>query len=102
MNKKEEEYLAKLDEVIAFQNHYGWLEKENAKLKKQLSELSQLKNLCSEELQQENMRLKKEVEELKCCMMCKFYDFNQPNYCHKGVYRERQIVCSNWQNGNKE
>ena len=42
----------------------------------------------------------KENAELKCCGNCKYFDFNEPNYCHKGVYRERQYVCSKWEFGN--
>ena len=45
-------------------------------------------------------KLEAQIEKMKCCMMCKYYDFTQPNYCHKGVYRERQMVCSKWEFGN--
>ena len=37
---------------------------------------------------------------MKCCGNCKHFNFNEPNYCHKGVYRERQYVCSEWEFGN--
>ena len=44
--------------------------------------------------------LEAQIEKMKCCGNCKHFDFNEPNYCHKGVYRERQYVCSKWCFGN--
>ena len=44
--------------------------------------------------------LEQQVEKMKCCGNCIHFDFNEPNYCHKGVYRERQYVCSEWEFGN--
>ena len=44
--------------------------------------------------------LETQIEKMKCCGNCKHFDFNEPNYCHKGVYRERQYVCSKWEFGN--
>ena len=44
--------------------------------------------------------LEAQIEKMKCCGNCKHFDFNEPNYCHKGVYRERQYVCSKWEFGN--
>lgn len=44
--------------------------------------------------------LKQQIEKMKCCGNCNHFDFNEPNYCHKGVYRERQYVCSEWEFGN--
>ena len=45
-------------------------------------------------------QLEVQIEKMKCCGNCKHFDFNEPNYCHKGVYRERQYVCSEWEFGN--
>ena len=44
--------------------------------------------------------LEAQIEKMKCCGNCKHFDFNEPNYCHKEVYRERQYVCSKWEFGN--
>ena len=44
--------------------------------------------------------LEQQIEKMKCCGNCEHFDFNEPNYCHKGVYRERQYVCSEWEFGN--
>ena len=44
--------------------------------------------------------LEQQVEIMECCGNCIHFDFNEPNYCHKGVYRERQYVCSEWEFGN--
>ena len=44
--------------------------------------------------------LETQLEKMKCCGNCVHFDFNEPNYCHKGVYRERQYVCSKWEFGN--
>lgn len=44
--------------------------------------------------------LEAQIEKMKCCGNCKHFDFNEPNYCYKGVYRERQYVCSKWEFGN--
>jgi hypothetical protein len=44
--------------------------------------------------------LEQQIEKMKCCGNCKHFNFNEPNYCHKGVYRERQYVCSEWEFGN--
>jgi hypothetical protein len=44
--------------------------------------------------------LEAQIEKMKCCGNCKYFNFNEPNYCHKGVYRERQYVCSEWEFGN--
>ena len=44
--------------------------------------------------------LKAQIEKMKCCGNCEHFNFNEPNYCHKGVYRERQYVCSEWEFGN--
>ena len=41
--------------------------------------------------------LEAQIEKMKCCGNCKHFDFNEPNYCHKGVYRERQYVCNKWE-----
>lgn len=42
-------------------------------------------------------KLEKQIEKMKCCQNCKNMDFSEPNYCMKGVYRERQYVCSKWE-----
>lgn len=52
------------------------------------------------ELEERIVKLQEQIEKMKCCMICEHFDFNQPNYCHNGVYRERQIVCSKWEFGN--
>ncbi len=44
--------------------------------------------------------LEAQIEKMKCCGNCEHFNFNEPNYCHKGVYRERQYVCSEWEFGN--
>ena len=44
--------------------------------------------------------LEQQIEKMKCCGNCEHFNFNEPNYCHKGVYRERQYVCSEWEFGN--
>jgi hypothetical protein len=44
--------------------------------------------------------LEAQIEKMKCCGNCKHFDFNELNYCHKGVYRERQYVCNKWEFGN--
>ena len=44
--------------------------------------------------------LEAQIEKMKCCENCVHFDFNEPNYCHKGVYRERQYVCGEWCFGN--
>ena len=41
--------------------------------------------------------LESQINKMKCCGNCKHFDFNEPNYCHKGVYREKQYVCSKWE-----
>ena len=40
------------------------------------------------------------TEKMQCCQNCVFMDFSQPNYCIKGVYREKQYVCDKWAFGN--
>ena len=44
--------------------------------------------------------LEQKIEKMQCCENCVHFDFNEPNYCHKGVYRERQYVCGEWCFGN--
>ena len=44
--------------------------------------------------------LENQIEKMQCCENCVHFDFNEPNYCHKGVYRERQYVCGEWCFGN--
>ena len=29
--------------------------------------------------------LKAQIEKMKCCGNCEHFNFNEPNYCHKGV-----------------
>ena len=43
------------------------------------------------------IKLEAQIEKMKCCGNCKHFDFNEPNYCHKDVYREKQYVCSKWE-----
>lgn len=51
-------------------------------------------------LERENTELKDEIEKMKRCGNCVHFDFTEPNYCHKGVYREHQYVCGKWNFGN--
>ena len=44
--------------------------------------------------------LEAQIKKMQCCENCVHFDFNEPNYCHKGVYRERQYVCGEWCFGN--
>ena len=60
---------------------------------KQMQDIYDKKNKQIEELEAQ-------IEKMKCCRNCKHFDLNEPNYCHKGVYRERQYVCSEWEFGN--
>ena len=48
----------------------------------------------------ETEQLKEKMEKMMCCENCIYFDFNEPNYCHKGVYRESLYVCSEWTFGN--
>lgn len=41
-------------------------------------------------------KMEQQIEKMKCCQNCKYMNFSEPNYCMKGVYRERQYVCSEW------
>lgn len=52
------------------------------------------------EKEQEIERLEAQIECMKCCGNCIFFNFSEPNYCHKGYYRENQYVCSEWNFGN--
>jgi hypothetical protein len=45
-------------------------------------------------------KLEAQIEKMKCCGNCKYFNFNEPKYCRKGVYRERLYVCSDWEFGN--
>lgn len=54
----------------------------------------------SDELEKENAELEARIERMMCCGNCIYFDFNEPNYCHKGVYRERLYVCDEWNFGN--
>lgn len=40
--------------------------------------------------------LEAQIEKMKCCYNCEHFDFTEPNYCYKGVYRECQYVCDKW------
>ena len=51
-------------------------------------------------LEAKNELLEEQIEKMKCCGNCEHFNFNEPNYCHKGVFRERQYVCSEWEFGN--
>ena len=48
-------------------------------------------------LEKENEQLKAQIEKMKFCGNCKHFNFNEPNYCNKGVFRERQYGCSKWE-----
>ena len=47
-------------------------------------------------LRQNVAELEAQIEKMKCCGNCEHFDFTEPNYCHKGVYREHQYVCAKW------
>ena len=38
-----------------------------------------------------------QIEKMKCCSNCEHFNFNETNYCNKGVFRERQYVCGQWE-----
>ena len=59
-------------------------------------ENEEMKNL-NKDLTEENVKLKQQIEKMKCCTNCKYFDFEEPNYCHKGVIRKRHYVCSKWE-----
>lgn len=44
--------------------------------------------------------LEAQIEKMECCGNCVHFDFTEPNYCHKGVYRANQKVCGEWCFGN--
>lgn len=44
-------------------------------------------------------KAKKEIELMKCCQNCKHFDFDEPKYCHKGVYN-CAYVCDKYELGN--
>ena len=44
----------------------------------------------------ENAELKAQIDEMKCCGNCEHFDFNAPNYCYKGMYREHLNLCAGW------
>lgn len=39
------------------------------------------------------------IELMKCCQNCKHFDFDEPKYCHKGVYN-CAYVCDKYELGN--
>ena len=41
-----------------------------------------------------------QIEKMKCCMNCKFYDFDEPKYCHKGVFGA--YICDKWELNEEE
>ena len=53
-----------------------------------------------ENLNKSVQELEAQIEKMECCGNCVHFNFNEPNYCHKGVYRERQDVCGEWCFGN--
>lgn len=42
---------------------------------------------------------KEKIELMKCCQNCKHFDFDEPKYCHKGVYN-CAYVCDKYELGN--
>ena len=40
--------------------------------------------------------LEAQIEKMKCCGNCEHFDFNEPNYCYKGMYREHINLCAGW------
>lgn len=49
-----------------------------------------------ETLERENAELEAQIEKMKCCGNCEHFDFNEPNYCYKGMYREHINLCAGW------
>ena len=74
------------------------LDKENGKLEGKLADLQ------SEYFELENLHnsivneLKEQIDKMKCCENCKHFDFDEPKYCHKGVYN-CAYVCDKWELG---
>ena len=59
--------------------------------------------ITDEEMAEDSKRveqLEEKIEKMKCCGNCIHFDCKEPNYCHKGVYRESLYVCRNWTFGN--
>ena len=74
-------------------------------IKELKAENEQIKNsdtLCKliGEQKRKITELEAQIEKMKCCGNCVHFDFTEPNYCHKGVYRANQNVCGEWCFGN--
>ena len=55
--------------------------------------------LAGAELREKRIEeLEAQIEEMKCCQNCKHFDFDEPKYCHKGVYN-CAYVCDKWELG---
>lgn len=79
------------------------LQKQNGELTDELTKKSDTNHQLVEQMAELNEKcseLESQIEKMKCCGNCVHFDFNEPNYCHKGVYRERQYVCGEWCFGN--
>lgn len=71
--------------------------------KKRIDELEKANEMQALRIKECNellLELKAQIEKMKCCGNCNHFNYSEPNYCHKGVYRERQYVCSEWEFGN--
>ena len=68
------------------------LEKENKLLGEHCLQLLKDKGKLTDKCKE----LDAQIEKMKCCGNCEHFDFTEPNYCHKGVYREHQYVCAKW------
>ena len=54
---------------------------------------------CYAELREKCIEaLETQIEKMKCCENCKHFDFDEPKYCHKGVYN-CAYVCDKWELG---
>ena len=81
---------------LMMQTMYEYREKEIQDFKETNHELAETCIARKKRIEE----LETQLEKMKCCGNCKHFNFNTPNYCHKGVYRERQYVCSEWEFGN--
>ena len=82
-----------VEEEVKQEQRLNELGKENAELKERNAEL---KGMYAHSAREAGT-YKQFFEKMKCCGNCKHFDFNEPNYCNKGVYRERQYVCNKWE-----
>jgi hypothetical protein len=110
---KEELEKATGQELIDERNYCGvdgyygdYLDNVNAEMLKRFNRLAELEKenkVLTQNLEDSEIiitGLKAQIEKMKCCGNCVHFDFTEPNYCHKGVYRANQNVCGEWCFGN--